>query len=121
MLSIFGDFAHRVWAAVGTTVERKDIRVLPAWFMIGLAVVAEWIYWMCAFGTVTPEKLRSHTMRYITEDRTLSIEKARERLGYSPMDDMEENIMEGVEFVVKTSPGVGGAEILGGMREVKEA
>ena len=34
---------------------------------------------------------------------------------------MEENIMEGVEFVVRTIPGVGGAEILGGMREGKEA
>ncbi|TEY43681.1 hypothetical protein BOTCAL_0363g00020 [Botryotinia calthae] len=26
----FWDFAHKVWAAYGTTVERKDIRVLPA-------------------------------------------------------------------------------------------
>ncbi|TGO48975.1 hypothetical protein BCON_0224g00010 [Botryotinia convoluta] len=97
----FWDFAHKVWAAAGTTVDRKDIRVFPAWFMIGLAVVTEWIYWMCTFGTVMPEKLRSHTMRYITEDRTFSIEKARERLGYRPLDDVDENIKEGVEWAVR--------------------
>ncbi|KAF5876915.1 putative c-3 sterol dehydrogenase c-4 decarboxylase protein [Botrytis fragariae] len=88
----FGDFAKSVWVAAGTTVDREDIRVFPAWFMIGLAVVTEWIYWTCTFGTVMPEKLRSHTMRYITEDRTFSIEKARERLGCRPVDDIEENI-----------------------------
>ncbi|TGO20652.1 hypothetical protein BPAE_0277g00030 [Botrytis paeoniae] len=96
----FWNFAHKVWAAAGTTVDRKDIRVFPAWFMVGLAVVTEWIYWTCTFGTVMPEKLRSHTMRYITEDRKFSIEKARERLGYRPVNNMEENVKDGV--------GVGG-------------
>ncbi|KAF7933917.1 uncharacterized protein EAE98_003626 [Botrytis deweyae] len=55
----FRDFAHKAWAAAGTTVDRKDIRVFPAWFMIGLAVVTEWIYWTYTFGTVMPEKLRN--------------------------------------------------------------
>lgn len=45
-----------------------------------------------------PEKLRSHTMRYITEDRTFWIEKARERLGYRPVYDTEDTIREGLEW-----------------------
>jgi len=97
----FWDFSRRIWEAAGDRTPKESIRIIPAWFVLGLAIAAEWLYWVFTLGHRTPQFLRSHTIRFITSQRTFSITKAKERLGYAPVDDMEESITKGVRWCLK--------------------
>lgn len=92
----FWDFSRKVWAAAGDRTPPDEIKVVPAWLVLGLAIAVEWMYWVFTFGQKTPQFLRSYTIRYVTEERTFSIEKARTILGYEPEDEMDEGIETGV-------------------------
>ena len=56
---------------------------------------------MFTFGQRTSKFLRSHTIRWVSSERTFSINKAKNRLSYQPSDDMDENIARGVEWCLK--------------------
>ncbi|CAG8961398.1 hypothetical protein HYFRA_00013346 [Hymenoscyphus fraxineus] len=97
----FWDISRKIWAAAGDKTPPEKIKVVPVWLVLGLAVALEWIYWVFTFGQKSPGSLRSHTIRWVTEERTYSIEKARERLGYEPVDETDQSIKEGVEWHLK--------------------
>ncbi|KAL9122803.1 MAG: hypothetical protein Q9187_000648 [Circinaria calcarea] len=97
----FWDFSRKVWSAAGDRTPAKAVKIIPAWFVLGLAITVEWIYWVFTFGQRTPKFLRSHTIRWVTSQRTFSIEKAKQRLDYRPVDDMDESIIKGVEWCLK--------------------
>ena len=98
---LFWDFSRKVWKAAGDRTSQESIRVIPAWFVIGLAITAEWLFWVFTFGQRTPKMLRSHTMRWVTSERTFSVEKAKQRLGYRPVDNIEDNIRRGVQWCLQ--------------------
>lgn len=43
-------------------------------------------------------KLRIYIIRYVTREKTFSIDKAKNILGYKPEDDMDQSISEGVAW-----------------------
>jgi len=94
----FWDFSRKVWAAAGEPVPQDKIKIVPAWLVLSLAVTMEWLYWIFTFGHKTPQFLRSHTIRYVTQERTFSIEKAKKLLNYQPEDDMDKSIGDGVAW-----------------------
>lgn len=49
-------------------------------------------------GQKRPKLLRRFFIEYTCLQRTFSIEKARKRLGYTPVDDRDEMIRAGVEW-----------------------
>jgi len=97
----FWDFSRKVLAAAGASIPPEKIKVIPAWFLLYLAIGVEWLYWIATFGQRTPQFLRSHNMRYASEEHTWSIEKAKKVLNYQPVDDRDENIRDGVSWYMQ--------------------
>ena len=97
----FWDFSRKIWAAAGDHTPPEKIKVIPAWLVLSLAIALEWVYWVITFGQKTPKFLRSHTIRYVTEEQTFSIEKARRLLGYDPEDERDQSIHDAVVWHLK--------------------
>jgi sterol-4alpha-carboxylate 3-dehydrogenase (decarboxylating) len=96
----FFDFARKVYAFAGHPVAENEIRVVPLWFMWALAMVSEWLHWVFTFGTMQPD-VRSVGVEYLDRGCEWKIDKARERLGYWPVEDQDEVLRRVVEFEVK--------------------
>ncbi|KAL9134456.1 MAG: hypothetical protein Q9175_004358 [Cornicularia normoerica] len=99
--SPFWTFERQIWSAAGDRTTPEEVTVVPAWFMLNLASVIEWLYWAFTLGLKRPKVMRRQTMVYTCYPRTYSIEKARERLGYEPVDDRDEQIRKGVEWALR--------------------
>ena len=97
----FWNLHRQIWSAAGDKTAPEEIRVIPAWFMLGLASVVEWLYWVFTLGLKRPRVLKRQYMAYTCNTRTYSIEKARERLGYKPVDDRDEQVQRGVEWALR--------------------
>ncbi|MCJ1456783.1 hypothetical protein MMC28_007148 [Mycoblastus sanguinarius] len=98
----FWDLHHQIWSTAGDKTAPGEIMIIPAWFMLSLASVVEWLYWAITLGQKRPKVLRRQCMAYTCNTRTYSIEKARERLGYKPIDDRDEQVQRGVEWALRT-------------------
>ena len=98
---LFWDFERKIWSAAGDTMPKEKVRIIPIWFVLGLAIVTEWIYWIITLGTRTPRILRSYTIEYVTKERTFSIDKARARLGYTPSANMDEELQAAVDWQLR--------------------
>lgn len=96
----FWTFECLIWSAAGDRTTPEEVTVVPAWFMLNLASLVEWLYWAFTLGLKRPKVLRRQTMIYTCYPRTYSIEKARERLRYEPVDDRDEQIQRGVEWAL---------------------
>jgi sterol-4alpha-carboxylate 3-dehydrogenase (decarboxylating) len=93
------DFARLVWKEAGDHTPPDQIRVIPAWFILNLASLTEWMYWIFTLGYMRPLTFRRMLIETTCVERTFSIEKAKERLGYKPMENMNEAIKKGVCYV----------------------
>ena len=97
----FWDFQRLIWAVAGTKIKLEEITIFPAWFILSLASLVEWIYWVFTLGRRRPKTFRRHVMEYAACTRTFSIEKAKERLGYRPVRYREAHIKAGVEWALR--------------------
>lgn len=97
----FWTFERQIWTAAGDKTTPEEVTVVPAWLVLNLASVVEWLYWAFTLGLRRPKVFRRQIMTYTCATRTYSIEKARERLGYKPVDDRDEQIQRGVEWVLR--------------------
>ena len=95
----FWTFERLVWYAAGDRTTSEEVTIIPAWFMLSLASMVEWLYWAFTLGLKRPKVLRRQIMAYTCHPRTYSIDKARERLGYKPIDDRDEQIQKGLDWV----------------------
>lgn len=93
------DWARLIYKAAGDQTPPEQIRVIPAWFLLNLASFTEWIYWIFTLGQKRPLTFRRALLVPMCVERTFSIAKARERLGYRPLDNMEDAIKRGVLYV----------------------
>lgn len=93
------DFARMVWRAAGDHTPPEQIKVIPAWFILNLASLTEWAYWMFTLGYKRPRAFRRMLIETTCVERTFSIQKAKERLGYQPMDNMNDAIKRGLAFI----------------------
>ena len=98
----FWTFARKVWAAAGDRTRLEEVTVIPAWLMLYLSSVVEWIYWVFTFGLRRPKVLKRQQMNYTCLQHTYSIVKAKERLQYEPLDDRDLQIRKGVEWLLRT-------------------
>lgn len=94
----FWEYHRRVWAAAGVDLSPDQVIIMPSWFILGIAGAVELLFWVFTLGLKQPRIMRRDIMRYAVEPRTYSIKKARDRLGYEPADDMEEQIRKGVQW-----------------------
>lgn len=100
--SAFWSFARKVWSAAGDKTRPEEVTVVPAWLMLALASLVDWIYWVVTLGYKRPQVFRRSNMNYACLPWTFAIDKARQRLGYTPVDDRDEQIQNGVEWALRT-------------------
>ena len=102
----FWDFQLKIWAAAGDTTPLTQIHVIPAWVGMAMAALVEYLFWFFTFGQKLPPKtFRRNVLSYAIEGRTYCIEKAKERLGYRPLIDVDEGIRRGVKWTLQHQTG----------------
>lgn len=100
---LYWDFITRVWAAAGYQAPPgQRVWVIPNRVALAMASAAEWIVWLTSFGRRRPKVLARNLIEYCCINKTFSIEKAKERLGYVPSVSVEEGIRRGVEWAQET-------------------
>lgn len=87
----FWDFARAIAGAAGYPVKKEEVRSIPIWVGLAMAVIAEWIVWLTSFGRKS-SRLNKVAIRYSCMTRTYRIDKAKKALGYRPRVSLEEGI-----------------------------
>ncbi|KAF2874356.1 putative hydroxysteroid dehydrogenase [Massariosphaeria phaeospora] len=98
----FWDFVRAVGTAAGCGVRKEDVRVVPTWAYYVIAVVAEWVVWLCTFGR-KESKINRKMIRFFNMTNTFDITKAKTRLGYLPQTSMQESIERAVRDYLESS------------------
>ena len=99
----FWDSAHVIWRAAGDKTRYGNVTVIPAWIALCMAHLTEWFCWIFTLGRVTPIKFNAHAIIHATQQHTYNIDKARKRLGYDPVPDVEGGLQRAVaEFLRET-------------------
>ncbi|MCJ1357598.1 MAG: hypothetical protein MMC33_007594 [Icmadophila ericetorum] len=96
----YWDFLRLIWTAAAGTDLKTNLRVIPAWYILALASIIEWLFWIFTCNTKRPRYLRRYLFEETVNIKTFSIEKARKRLGYTPINDRTESIAKGVQWVL---------------------
>ncbi|KAK7429918.1 hypothetical protein QQZ08_003540 [Neonectria magnoliae] len=74
-----------IWKVARGEKALEDITVIPAWVMIVVVNLVEWLLWALTLDTVKPPTpLRRVSLEYCVYTHTYSIEKAKERLLFKP-------------------------------------
>ena len=92
------DFMRKVWAAAGDRTPLSKVTVIPAWLVMMVALTVEWTYYIFTLGQKRPKFFKRQSIEYITQPRTFSIDKARDRLGFIPNADRDEVIARAVDW-----------------------
>lgn len=88
----FWDFARAVWHECGDRLPLRSVWKLDSDFAWAIGGVLEWAFW--ALGK-TPNLTRKQ-VRYSTLCKYHSIDKAKRRLGYYPLVELDEGVRRGV-------------------------
>ncbi|KAF1992147.1 sterol-4-alpha-carboxylate 3-dehydrogenase [Aulographum hederae CBS 113979] len=113
----FWDFARAVWKAAGASdamLDPKKVWVLHADFAMFIGNAMEWVYWGLRKGAPS---LTWQKAKFSTINRYHNVGKAKKRLGYDPIVDLEEGIKRGVQSVLEREGWKMGP---GGVVEVKK-
>lgn len=94
------DFARKVYAFAGHPVAESEIKIVPYWLALGFAILGEWVLWALTFGTKTPD-LPSLGVEYLNGGCEFDISKAKERLGYRPVEDQDAVLKKVAEIEAK--------------------
>ncbi len=79
---------RKLHAGAGYPVAPDQIKIVPLWLVVGIAQLAEWLYWAFTFSTKFPD-LRSRRIRHLAGGCQWDISKAKEQLGYEPVADQD--------------------------------
>ncbi|KAF2657552.1 NAD(P)-binding protein [Lophiostoma macrostomum CBS 122681] len=91
------DFQRKVFAAAGQPADMTKVKTMSFSLLIGAAWIYEWIHWVMVLGRERAT-FSVVNMKYLRDGNPrLSLEKAKERLGYVPKVDMDEGIKRAVE------------------------
>jgi sterol-4alpha-carboxylate 3-dehydrogenase (decarboxylating) len=104
----FWDMARRVWKEAGdkNALNPAAIWVLGTQFALTIATLMEWVMWI--FGKVP--NLNRTKVRYSVMTRYYCITKAKTRLGYAPIVELEEGIKRGVKDILEKEALASSAE-----------
>ncbi|OAK98516.1 NAD(P)-binding protein [Phaeosphaeriaceae sp. SRC1lsM3a] len=95
----FFEFARRCYASIGSPVAPDEVTIIPMYAMQLMASAGEWAYFIFTLGMVKPT-LRRHGIDHLDKNCCWSIQKARKRLGYEPIDDQDAAIKRSMEWAV---------------------
>ena len=93
----FWDMTHALWAWYGLAVEPDQIWALSEDLMLPLGGLAEFLFGI--FGK-TP-RLTRRAVKYSSMTRYFSCDKAKKRLGYTPIVDLQEGLQRCVASFVQ--------------------
>lgn len=85
----FWDASHFLWSLIGKAPEPSQIIALPTWFAWPLGTVAQAVTTMMG----RESKFTPQTVRFSTMQRYFKCTKAKERLRYRPIVDLEEALI----------------------------
>ncbi|KAI9663669.1 MAG: hypothetical protein M1821_007159 [Bathelium mastoideum] len=98
----FWTFERKIWTAAGDETPFGEVKVVPAWLILSLAALVEWMYYFFTLGTKRPKTFRRELLEYTCRERTFCIDKAKTRLGYHPTSEKrDEHIRRGVEWALQ--------------------
>ncbi|KAF1962261.1 C-3 sterol dehydrogenase/C-4 decarboxylase-like protein [Byssothecium circinans] len=98
----FWDFPRLCWKYAGhSPMQRSQMSHLAVWVAFALSGILEWVFWFGTFGCKRPYKLGRQQVEYMCFTHTYSIEKARQRLGFEPKGDFEEDVRRSVEWCLE--------------------
>ncbi|KAF2729680.1 hypothetical protein EJ04DRAFT_580467 [Polyplosphaeria fusca] len=93
----FWDFARAVWHEAGDRLPLNKVWELDPGFAFAIGGILE-----AAFGLMGRKpKLTRAQARYSTMNKYHSIDKAKRRLGYAPVVDLDEGIRRGVQHILR--------------------
>lgn len=98
----FWDMARAIWALTGRVVEPHQVWELPEGVLSTIGALLEGIYGI--FGKKPP--LTRREARYSCMSRYFSCDKARMRLRYEPIVDLDEGARRSVGYFVEMDRGV---------------
>ncbi|KAF2187022.1 C-3 sterol dehydrogenase/C-4 decarboxylase-like protein [Zopfia rhizophila CBS 207.26] len=93
----FWDFARAVWHEAGDRLPLSSVWHLGQDFAFFVGGMLEWIFWILG---KTPNLTRQQ-VKYSTFTRYYSIDKAKRKLGYSPIVDLDEGVRRGVRYILE--------------------
>ncbi|KAL4729704.1 hypothetical protein ACLX1H_004127 [Fusarium chlamydosporum] len=89
-----------IWETIRGKDVSSDIIVLPAWVMIVVSLLAEWLVWAFTFGRAKPPvELRRMSVEYCLYNHTYAISKARGRLLFNPVSDHDAIVVQAVKWM----------------------
>ncbi|KAK5993533.1 Sterol-4-alpha-carboxylate 3-dehydrogenase erg26-like protein [Cladobotryum mycophilum] len=90
-----------IWEVVRGKDALKDVMIIPAWVMIVMVNVVEWLLWIFTLNIVKPPiELRRVSLHYCIDNNTFNSEKARERLRFQPVVDHDAVVAQGVRWAL---------------------
>lgn len=87
----FWKFARLLGNAAGYTTREEEVRTMPKYVALTMALVAEWMTWALSFGRKT-SRLNRVGIKFSCMTRTFRIDKAKKALGYKPPVSLMEAI-----------------------------
>ena len=97
-----------VWLGFRSEEDVKQRLILPAWIMVLVVHLTEWLLWMFTLGTISPQTALSRTsLEYCLYSHTYDISRARENLGFSPVVDHDRVLADSVAWFMRQVQGIG--------------
>ncbi|KAF4631662.1 hypothetical protein G7Y89_g6465 [Cudoniella acicularis] len=90
---LFWEFHRCISASVGLPIKQEDIKIVPKWLALFMAMISEYSTWIRSWGTQQPTVTRE-AVRLTTIERTLNGEKAKRLLGYKPKEQRNVAMVE---------------------------
>lgn len=97
----FWDFPQTLWAKAGDKTKPEERWVIPKGVGLTLAIIIEWIFFLLFWGRKEPS-LTQKKVKFSCMNRTYRIDKAKSRLGYRAIVNMEEGIQRSVNWYMST-------------------
>lgn len=87
----FWGFVRRLGSAIGNHIGPATVWSVPVWLIFHIALMSEWIVWAVSLGCRKSTLYRASVLE-CTWQRTYSIDKAKQKLGYRPVVSLEDGI-----------------------------
>lgn len=100
----FWDYPHRIWEAAGwqRPVGYKPFSLPPGLLHV-IASMIELSYWIFSLGQKLPTSFTRQEIAFASFEHTYQIEKAKQRLNYSPGADFENGIRRAVQWCLENN------------------
>ena len=100
----FWHFFAVIWSTARGHNVRPEMWVIPGWLIWILIYTIEWLYFIFTLGMVRPkglDKLERTVMEYCLYTYTYNSEKLRKRLRFKPIVDLENVLVQSVEWELR--------------------